>query len=81
MDHEKLQKSNAKMQKHLETLENEKRSTHDEIDRLQREATNRESILRYICCLKSLQYQENIILFGKKIRECFAEMSLFHFQV
>lgn len=34
------------MQKQIEALESEKRSSNDEIDRLQREATNRESLLR-----------------------------------
>lgn len=35
------------MQKQIESQENEKRMSQDEIDRLQREATNRESILRF----------------------------------
>lgn len=46
LDYEKLQKFSSKMQKQIEALESEKRSSNDEIDRLQREATNRESLLR-----------------------------------
>ncbi|XP_013174159.1 PREDICTED: rootletin [Papilio xuthus] len=45
-DYEKLQKINSRLEKNIEALENEKRSLNAEVDHLQREATNRESVLR-----------------------------------
>lgn len=47
-DYEKLQKINSRLEKNIESLEDEKRALNAEVDRLHREASNRESVLRYV---------------------------------
>lgn len=47
-DYEKLQKINARLEKVIESLENDKRNLNGEVDQLHRDSANRESVLRYI---------------------------------